>query len=77
MKYNSGFILKELENIGIHYARTLRDWRNRFIENKEAVMRLGFDEKFIKIWQYYLCYCEAGFKNRILDVSHLVLTRTK
>ena len=75
MMKHSHFIVEDLENIGIHYARTLREWQKRFIANQEKVEKLGFDRKFQRKWVYYFSYCEAGFAERILNDIHLVLTR--
>ena len=49
-------------DFGSHYAATIAQWRSRFRDNLDAVRRLGFDERFIRMWNYYLCYCEAGFR---------------
>lgn len=64
-----------LEDIGIHYARTLRTWRERFFARIEDVRRLGYDERFVRIWGFYLSYCEAAFRTRSLRDLQLVLTR--
>ncbi|MCL4149443.1 UNVERIFIED_CONTAM: hypothetical protein GTU68_022526 [Idotea baltica] len=77
MKSNSEFVVEELENIGVHYARTLEIWRQRFFEKTDRVKELGFDSRFIRIWEYYLCYCEAGFRTRTIGTLQLVLTRPK
>jgi cyclopropane-fatty-acyl-phospholipid synthase len=58
--------LDHLEDITTHYPRTLRTWRERFLMNIEKVRALGFPDTFIRMWEYYLCYCEAGFKERYL-----------
>ncbi|MCB0359358.1 MAG: class I SAM-dependent methyltransferase, partial [Bdellovibrionales bacterium] len=71
----SNFIVEDLENIGVHYARTLREWHETFIEKKDAVKELGFDDKFFRAWRYYFSYCEAGFATRILSNLQLVFTR--
>jgi cyclopropane-fatty-acyl-phospholipid synthase len=63
------------EDFGSHYARTLADWRVNFWREIEAVRSLGFDDRFIRTWHYYLCYCEAGFYERQIGVSQLLLTR--
>ncbi|MFF8271461.1 class I SAM-dependent methyltransferase [Streptomyces sp. NPDC016562] len=57
-----------------HYAETLRLWRQRFTTNKDAVTALGFDPVFQRMWEFYLAYCEAGFRSRYLDVRQLLLT---
>ena len=57
------------------YARTLAVWRDRFQASWPAVARLGFDERFRRLWTYYLSYCEAGFLNRNIDVRQMVFIR--
>lgn len=52
------------------YARTLREWRKRFFERLDDVRELGFDERFIRMWDYYLSYCEAAFLERVVSVGH-------
>jgi cyclopropane-fatty-acyl-phospholipid synthase len=71
----TGLELHDVEEIGLHYARTLRHWRERFWKALDHVRELGFDERFVRVWDYYLSLCEAGFaahENRDLQ---LVLTR--
>jgi cyclopropane-fatty-acyl-phospholipid synthase len=64
--------LVHLEDITPHYARTLRTWRERFFENIRKVKALGYSDTFIRMWEFYLCYCEAGFQERYLgDVQML------
>ncbi len=64
-----------LDEIGTHYARTLREWRHRFEANLERVRKLGYDERFIRMWRYYLCYCEGGFLERSIGTCHLLLAK--
>ncbi len=61
--------------LGPHYARTLRLWRERFTENWPQIHAHGFDETFRRMWEFYLAYCEAGFRTGYLGVSQLQLTR--
>ena len=63
------------EEFGAHYARTLAEWRRNFWNRIEQVRSQGFDEQFIRTWHYYLCYCEAGFHERQIGVSQLLLTK--
>ncbi|TWU40909.1 SAM-dependent methyltransferase [Novipirellula artificiosorum] len=63
------------EDFGPHYAATLAQWRSNFWNNIEQVKQLGFDERFLRMWHYYLCYCEAGFQERQIGVSQLLLTK--
>ncbi|WP_114416734.1 SAM-dependent methyltransferase [Marinospirillum perlucidum] len=69
------FNLVHLDEIGFHYARTLKDWRERFHQEKEAVRQLGYDERFVRMWDYYLSYCEGGFLERAIGTSQLLLAR--
>jgi cyclopropane-fatty-acyl-phospholipid synthase len=54
------------------YARTLRLWREAFLLRLDDVRRLGFDERFIRLWEHYLCYCEAAFLERTVGVGQFV-----
>jgi cyclopropane-fatty-acyl-phospholipid synthase len=64
--------LLHLEDITPHYARTLREWRERFFCNIDKVRALGYPEQFIRMWEYYLCYCEGAFTERYIgDVQAL------
>jgi cyclopropane-fatty-acyl-phospholipid synthase len=67
--------LEHIDNIGLHYAQTLADWRRRFNGNEKFVRTLGFDDIFIRAWNYYLCYCEAGFFARNVNCLILVFGR--
>jgi cyclopropane-fatty-acyl-phospholipid synthase len=62
-------------DFGPHYAETLRIWRNRFSAHAEQVGRLGFDDVFTRMWTFYLCYSEAGFRSGYIGVSQLTLAR--
>ena len=64
-----------LEDIGPHYARTLRLWRERFFRNLATVRKLGYSESFVRLWEYYLCYCEGGFTERQLGTVQMLLTK--
>lgn len=75
MRNHSSLVVENLENIGPHYARTLREWRERFQEKSAEARKLGFDERFQRIWNYYLASCEAEFQTRWLTVYQIVLTR--
>jgi cyclopropane-fatty-acyl-phospholipid synthase len=63
--------LVHFEDFGPSYARTLEAWRRRFLARRREVRRLGFDEHFIRLWEFYLAYCEAGFRERSIGVAHL------
>ena len=61
------------EDLTPHYARTLRSWCARFLENRAAISRLGYSAEFQRMWEYYLCYCEAGFLERRTASAQLLL----
>ncbi len=67
--------LFQLEDIGPHYARTLAEWRHNFFANIEQVRALGYPEEFIRMWEFYLCYCEGGFEERALGDVHMLLVK--
>lgn len=69
------FRFLHLEDFGYHYAATLARWRQRFGQNIDQVKALGFDERFIRAWHYYLCYCEAGFLENQIGVAQVLLAR--
>ena len=69
--------LFDAEDIGLHYARTLTDWRERFHNSLDDVRALGFDERFIRMWDYYLSYCEGAFLERHAGDMQLVLTKAR
>lgn len=65
--------LVQLEDFGGSYARTLQCWRERFLAQRDAVLAQGFDEAFIRMWTFYLAYCEGGFRERSIGVAQLLL----
>jgi cyclopropane-fatty-acyl-phospholipid synthase len=67
--------LQDLEDITPNYPITLRAWRERFFQNVEAVRALGYPESFIRLWDYYLCYCEGGFLERYIGDVQMILAK--
>jgi cyclopropane-fatty-acyl-phospholipid synthase len=67
--------LLNLEDFGPSYAETLRHWRLRFLSRLDEVRAQGFDERFIRLWEFYLCYCEGGFLERSISDVHLLFAR--
>jgi cyclopropane-fatty-acyl-phospholipid synthase len=63
-------------HFGADYARTLRSWRQRFLAGREQIRALGFDEVFLRLWEFYLAYSEAGFRAGYLDVAQFLLRRS-
>jgi cyclopropane-fatty-acyl-phospholipid synthase len=77
VKSSTDMRLFQMEDIGPHYATTLRDWRQRFFDNIEPIKALGYSKQFTAMWDFYLCYCEAGFLERVLGNAHLVFIKPK
>ena len=75
MRTSSELQVEGIENIGIHYAQTLRLWRERFMSRADEVRALGFTEEFIRTWEFYLAFCEAGFRTRALGDLQMVISR--
>ena len=67
--------LFHMEDITPHYAETLRHWRERFFANISRVRALGYPEEFIRLWEFYLCYCEGGFRERVIGDVQMLLTK--
>ncbi|MGC4942103.1 class I SAM-dependent methyltransferase [Kribbella sp. DT2] len=72
---HTGLHAQVLRSLGPDYARTLRIWRNRFVEQWPNIRALGFDDTFGRMWEFYLAYSEAGFRSGYLDDVQLLLTR--
>jgi len=64
-----------MDDLAPHYVRTLQCWRDAFHANLDAVRAQGFDERFIRMWEFYLAYCEGGFAERAIGVAHIRLAR--
>ena len=60
-----------VEEIGLHYALTLKHWRERFFDKLASVRKQGFSEEFIRMWEFYLCYCEGAFTERAIGTVQL------
>ncbi|MFP3868854.1 MAG: class I SAM-dependent methyltransferase [Desulfobacteraceae bacterium] len=69
--------LVHLEDITPHYVRTLQLWRERFIAHLDQVRALGYPESFIRLWEFYLCYCQGGFAERCIGDVQLVLAKPR
>jgi cyclopropane-fatty-acyl-phospholipid synthase len=65
----AGLVLRRVETFGDGYARTLVAWRQRFSGSWSQIAAMGFSERFRRMWDYYLCYCEAGFRAGAIDVG--------
>ncbi|MEQ2353842.1 cyclopropane-fatty-acyl-phospholipid synthase family protein [Pseudoalteromonas piscicida] len=74
---STDMVVHELHDIGLHYARTLYDWRVRFEKAWPSLDSKRFDERFYRLWQFYLCYCEGAFKQRATSAVHLVARKPR
>ncbi len=71
----SDLALVHQEDFGLSYALTLRAWRGRFLARLSEARAQGYDERFLRLWEFYLAYCEGGFLERSIGVSHLLLAK--
>ncbi len=67
--------LQHFESFGLHYARTLREWRETFNQRIEHIREMGYDDVFVRKWNYYLAYCEAAFATHNISVAQMVFSR--
>jgi cyclopropane-fatty-acyl-phospholipid synthase len=72
---SSDLALVHLEDFGSSYARTLEAWRGRFLARHAEVRAQGFDRRFVRLWEFYLAYCEGGFRERSIGVAQLLLAK--
>ncbi|WP_342608482.1 cyclopropane-fatty-acyl-phospholipid synthase family protein [Vibrio tritonius] len=70
------FVIRQLHDFGLDYAATLKEWRARFEHALPQISTLGYPPEFIRLWRFYFCYCEGGFRARSISVVHLTLTRS-
>lgn len=73
----AGLRLEAAEHFGLSYAETLAEWRRRFHAHWDEIAPLGFDDRFRRLWDYYLAYCEAGFREGTIDVGLYTLTKAE
>jgi cyclopropane-fatty-acyl-phospholipid synthase len=71
----TGLALVSADDIGLDYARTLRLWRQRFWDQIDAVRAMGYDDRFVRMWDYYLAACEAGFLTRLTGDVQVVFQK--
>ncbi|WP_020406046.1 SAM-dependent methyltransferase [Hahella ganghwensis] len=71
----AGLRLTNLEDIGPSYAQTLYDWQQRFNTRVKKVLAQGFDDRFVRMWRFYLSYCEGGFRERAISNVHMMLAK--
>ena len=71
----NNLVIKDFYKFGLDYAQTLNLWRREFKQKYEEVKKIGFDDAFLKLWDFYYIYCEAGFLSRRIDVAQIVLEK--
>ena len=69
----SGLVIDQYNSYGLHYSNTLIMWRKEFIKKWEEISKQGFDLTFKRMWNFYLSYCEAGFKSKNIDLVQFSL----
>ena len=72
---SSDLQLIHMDDITPHYARTLRDWRHNFFHNIKRIRELGYSEEFVRMWEFYFCYCEGGFEERVIGDVQLLFAK--
>lgn len=75
LKKYTNLMIRDLHDIGLDYARTLSDWHKQFLLNRDSLAKDGYDDRFVRMWQYYLSYCEGGFLERTISTVQLVLSK--
>jgi cyclopropane-fatty-acyl-phospholipid synthase len=75
LKKHTDLMIRDLHDIGLDYARTLRDWHHKLLENKEPLAEDGYDDRFMNMWRYYFSYCEGGFLERTISTVQLVISK--
>lgn len=75
LKKYTDLMIRDLHDIGLDYARTLADWHKLLLQNRKVLATDGYDDRFIRMWQYYLSYCEGGFLERTISTVQLVLSK--
>jgi len=75
MTRSSDLRLFDLEEIGPHYATTLRAWHENVLRHANEISALGYSQEFLRMWEFYLCYCEGGFLERAIGDVHMLLAK--
>ena len=73
LSHNNGLAINQYNSYGLHYSNTLKIWRDEFFKKWEEISKQGFDNKFKRMWHFYLSYCEAGFKSKNIDLIQFSL----
>jgi len=70
-----GLDFSEIKSFGLSYAKTLSMWNNQFQNSWQDLVQLGFNQRFKRMWEFYLAYCETGFISKSTDVSHFLINK--
>lgn len=72
---NNHLMIENLFDMGLSYAQTLRDWRKRFYQHSQQISEQGYDARFQRMWEFYLCYCEGGFDEQAISVGQILFRK--
>ncbi|MBO1255274.1 class I SAM-dependent methyltransferase [Alteromonas sp. 5E99-2] len=75
LKNNTNMMIRDLQDIGLDYAQTLKHWYEAFNQNKDNLYQHGYDDRFMRMWEFYLKYCEGGFLERSISTVQLVMSK--
>ncbi|MFA0569468.1 class I SAM-dependent methyltransferase [Vibrio gallaecicus] len=74
---HTDMVIHEVDDIGLHYARTLNDWKTAFDKSWDELQTLGYSEEFKRLWTFYFCYCEGAFLERVISTHHIVARKPR
>ena len=74
---STDLVVQEIDDIGLHYARTLNDWNVAFEQSWDELQSLGYSEEFKRLWTFYFCYCEGAFLERVISTHHIVARKPR
>ena len=77
VKQQTNMYLDHFADYRLDYANTLKEWRYQFLNHKEEILALGFNEDFIRLWEYYFCYCEGGFREKVIGLAHIGIIKNQ
>lgn len=75
VKSHTDMMIRDSHDIGLDYARTLKDWHHKLNQNQRILNSKGYDERFMRLWRYYFAYCEGGFLERTISTVQLVMSK--
>ncbi len=75
LKKHTNMSIADVHDIGLDYAKTLEDWYSEFSKQKQALAKDGYDDRFMRMWQYYMNYCEGGFLERVISTVQLIIRK--